>query len=66
MNYYSTSKLLKNTVETISIVSTGDSYWSIAEKYCPTGVDKRVYVSYIKELNDNKDLDVGDEIIILI
>ena len=34
------------------IVKSGDTLWTIADKYCPEIVDKREWIHEIQELND--------------
>ena len=34
------------------IVKSGDTLWTIADKYCPEIVDKREWIHEVQELND--------------
>ena len=36
-------------------VKSGDTLWTISERYCPDGVDCREWINEVKELNDIDD-----------
>lgn len=42
----------ENIVESIYVVSQGDTLWDIAKEYCPSNMDIRDYIYDIKERND--------------
>lgn len=48
-------------------VSSGETLWEIADKYCPEDMDKRDYIEEIRELNnmDTYTLDAWQELTLL-
>ena len=48
-------------------VKAGDSLWTIAEDYCPDGVDRREWIDEVRELNDMDDsiIHVGQRLTVL-
>ncbi len=48
------------------IVSPGDTLWSIAESYKPSGADTRIFITGIRQKNglSGSEIHVGDELIL--
>lgn len=48
------------------IVSPGDTLWSIAESYKPTGTDTRIFITGIRQKNglNGSEIHAGDELIL--
>ena len=52
--------------QTAHIVQKGETLWDIAEKYCPNGVDIRVWIHEVEKINSIEEyIYAGDEIVVL-
>jgi hypothetical protein len=56
-----------NWEEITYVVRPNDTLWSIAEDYCPDGIDIREYIHEVKDANNiNSNIYPGDKITIFI
>ena len=62
---YVRSRTPPKAVEQVVTVYDGATYWGYAEEYCPRQISKGEYVHEVRKLNGMKELQSGDDVIIL-